>query len=324
MKRVYQSQTAVFREEYQVSSTPEQKRYMVYLASNFDGLSLERYEMERQLARHSMINVGFSCREDAGPYDWNLVRSQIEIADLFILLLGDTYGPMAPTGISYLHREFVHAKSLNKPTLAFIKNSLPEKLVNEDQRRLAGFHRIVVQQSPYKLWHLREELMTHVRASLGSPSLSIGTGWIPATNQSIAVEQPVKASPAAGLSASQRLARSRQLINLQITAKVYQGGNLSLEEVLLPARLDQLLVGISPQLKNGASEDRLRAHLEGVITPTVRTQLLKRHPQSHAVDDIRISRGQFQQVLRQWQELGYIASTGEGARAVWRVVNPQA
>ncbi|WP_430462455.1 DUF4062 domain-containing protein [Thalassolituus sp. LLYu03] len=308
-----------------MSSTPEQKRYMVYLASNFDGLSLERYEMERQLARHNMINVGFSCREDAGPYDWNLVRAQIEIADLFILLIGDTYGPMAPTGISYLHREFVHAKSLNKPTLAFIKNSLPEKHVTEDQRRLAGFHRIVVQQSPYKLWHLREELMTHVRASLSSPSLSVGPGWLPANvPQPAPVSQPVQAAPAAGLSASQRLAKSRQLVNMQITAKVYQGGNLSLEEVLLPARMDQLLIGISSVLKTGASEDRLRAHLEGVIAPTVKTQLLKRHQQAHAVDDIRISRGQFQQMLRQWQELGYADAQGDGARAVWRLTASQA
>lgn len=306
-----------------MSSTPEQKRFMVFLASNFEGLSLERYEMERQLARHNMINVGFSCREDAGPYDWNLVRNQIEMADLFILLLGDTYGPMAPTGISYLHREFVHAKSLNKPTLAFIKNSLPEKHINEDQRRLAGFHRIVVQQSPYKLWHLRDELLTHLRASLGSPSLAIGPGWVPANlAQPAPVSQPVQNTPSAGLSASQRLARSRQLVNLQVTAKVYQGGNLSLEEVLLPARMDQLLIGISSQLKAGASEDRLRSHLEGVIAPTVKTQLLKRHQQAHAVDDIRISRGQFQQMLRQWQELGYVSVAGEGSRAVWQSAGP--
>lgn len=108
-----------------MSNPPADKRYLVYLASNASGLDVERYEVQRLMARHGMVNVGLACREDAGPYDWNLVRSQIESADLFILLLGDDYGPMAPTGISFLHREFVHAKSLNKPTLAFIKNSLP-------------------------------------------------------------------------------------------------------------------------------------------------------------------------------------------------------
>lgn len=306
-----------------MTATAEQKRYLVYLASNQEGLDLERYEVSRLLARHGMYNIGFACRDDASPYDWNQVRAQIDDADIFILLLGDTYGPMAPTGISYLHREFVHARSLNKPVLAFIKNTLPEKLQTEDQRRLSGFHRIVIQQAPYKLWHLREELMTHVRASVSSPNLNKGSGWLPAELHRPAPAPQVQKTPAAQpIPASQRLARSRQLINLQITAKVYEAGNLSLEEVMLPARLDQLLVGISSQLQNGASEDRLRSHLESVIAPTVKTQLLKRHTKAHAVDDIRISRGQFQQMLKLWQELGYMAPSGEGARATWKVLNP--
>lgn len=306
-----------------MSSTPVDKRYLVYLASNSLGLDLERYEAHRQLARHGMVNVGFACREDAAPYDWDLVRSQIESADLFILLLGDDYGPMAPTGISYLHREFVHAKSLNKPTLAFIKNSLPEKNLTEDQRRLAGFHRIVAQQSSYKLWHLREELVSHVRASLSSSLLALGPGWVPA-DAARSADMPIAAEHhqehAEPLSVRQRLNLSRQIVNLQIAAKVYQGGNLSQEEVLLPVRLDQLLQGAMPLLRSGASEDRLRTHLEGIVAATVKTQLLKRNTQAHAVDDIRISRGQFQQVLRQWQNLGFVAVSGEGARAMWKAL----
>lgn len=301
-----------------MSSISADKRYLVYLASNARGLDVERYEVQRQMARHGMVNIGFSCREDAGPYDWNLVRSQIESADLFILLLGDEYGPMAPTGISFLHREFVHAKSLNKPTLAFIKNTLPEKNQTEDQRRLQGFHRIVAQQSPYKLWHLREELLTHVRACLSSNLLTIGPGWIPAVAASAAVTatESVRES-SEPVTARQRQARARQMLSLQITAKVYQGGNLSLEEVLLPARLDQLMSALSPLLQQSASEDRLRSQLESLVASTVRTQLLQRNPQAHAVDDIRLSRGQFQQMLRSWQEMGVIRSTGEGARTQW-------
>lgn len=303
-----------------MSSTPADKRYMVYLASNAQGLDIERYEMQRQLARHGMVNIGFACRDDAGPYDWNLVRSQIESADLFILLLGDDYGPMAPIGISYLHREFVHAKSLNKPTLAFIKNSLPEKNHSEEQRRLAGFHRIVAQQSPYKVWHLREELLSQVRAALSSNLLTIGPGWVPShcavavAGPAAAVVVPDKTEP---LTARQRLARSRQMLNLQVTAKVYQGGNLSLEEVLLPARLDQLFSSLAPQLKQAVSEDRLRTQLEVAISATVKAQLLQRREKAHAVDDIRISRAQFHQMLQSWQELGLIRSSGDASRSLW-------
>lgn len=302
-----------------MSNPPADKRYLVYLASNASGLDIERYEVQRLMARYGMVNVGFACREDAGPYDWNLVRSQIESADLFILLLGDDYGPMAPTGISFLHREFVHAKSLNKPTLAFIKNSLPEKNHTDSQRRLLGLHRVVAQQSPYKLWHLREELLSQVRAALSSNLLTIGPGWIPAQCSVAAV--PAAAAAVVqdeSLSPRQRQARSRQMLNLQITAKVYQGGNLALEEVLLPARLDKLLSPLQALLQKGASEDRLRGQLEGLIAPTVREQLLQRRPNAHAVDDIRISRSQFQQMLQNWKVLGLIRVSGESGRSVWQ------
>lgn len=303
-----------------MSNPPANKRYLVYLASNAQGLDVERYEVRRLMARQGMVDIGFACREDAGPYDWNLVRSQIESADLFILLLGDQYGPMAPTGISFLHREFVHAKSLNKPTLAFIKNNLPEKNHTEEQRRLLGLHRIVVQQSPYKLWHLREELLSQVRSALASNLLTIGPGWIPA--QCSVPSAPAVAEPAARnekvMSARQRQAQSRQMLNLQVTAKVYKGGNLSLEEVLLPARLDKLFNPLQALLQDGASEDRLRVLLEGLIAATVREQLLQRRPNAHAVDDIRISRTQFQQMLKSWQELGLVASRGEPGRLAWK------
>ena len=301
---------------------PEQKHHLVYLASTAEGLELERYELERQLARHNMINVGFAYREDASPYDWNLVRQQIEKAELFVLLLGDSYGPMAPTGISFLHREFVHAQTLGKPIVSFVKNTLPERNLTEEQRRLSGFHRVVTQQSPYKLWHLRDELMSHVRNTLGSQQLR--GGWAP-VNYGAAEPVSVTESPAplakakSKLSAKQRMARAKQVVSLQVAAKVYEAGNLSREEVLLPVRLDHLLQGVLHLLRSGASEDRLRAQLESVISKKISDQLLKRHPQAHAVDDVKISRGQFQQVLKSWEGLGLVVGRGEPGRSVWSV-----
>ena len=302
---------------------PEQKHYLVYLASTAEGLELERYEVERQLARHHMINTGFAYRKDAGPYDWNLVRAQIEKSDMFVLLLGDHYGPMAPTGISFLHREFVHAQTLGKPILAFIKNTLPERNLTEEQRRLSGFHRIVTQQASYKLWHLRDELLSHVNAAFASQALP--GGWLPMAQHghvSAAQSEPLAVSdgkPSSKLTVQQRLARARQVISLQVAAKVYEAGNLSREEVFLPVRSDQLLQGVAHLLRLGASEDRLRSQLESVITKKVSEQLLKRHPQAHAVDDIRISRGQFQQILKSWEALGLVAGKGEPGRSVWTV-----
>lgn len=303
---------------------PEQKHYLVYLASTAEGMELERYEVERMLARHNMVNIGFAYRPEASAYDWNLVRAQIEKADLFVLLLGDSYGPMAPTGISFLHREFVHAQTLGKPIVSFIKNTLPEKNLSEEQRRLSGFHRVVTQQSSYRLWHLRDELLSHIKNTLANQKLE--GGWLPQSSSVApkAESNPKPSSqtsvaPASNLSAKQRLARAKQVVSLQIAAKVYEAGNLTREEVFLPVRLDQLLQGVLHLLRNGASEDRLRSQLESVISKKVSNQLLKRHPQAHAVDDVRISRGQFQQILKSWQSLGLVNGRGEPGRSVWTV-----
>jgi hypothetical protein len=306
---------------------PEGKRQLVYLASNVEGLELERYEIERQLARMNMTNVGFPCRDDADGYDWNLARKQIELAEFFILLTGDTYGPMAPTGISFLHREFVHARTLNKPIIAFVKSTSVNG-TSPEQSRLKGFHQLVMQQAQYKLWHFRDELLAHVRNAVSGMEGRLGEGWVRAANKSELpasaasvvpvtshiADQPVVANT---LSVRERLEKSRQTVHLQISAKVYQGGNLSREELILPARIDQLYRALTGPLSSSISEDRLRSHLEAAISDTVKKQLLKRRPQAHAVDDIRISKGQFRTILDTWQELGIASSNGEGARSYW-------
>lgn len=297
------------------------KRYLVYLASNQPGLDIERYEISRLLAQHGMLNIGLPCWDDASPYDWELVKEQIEIADLFILLLGDGYGPVLPTGISYLHREFVHAKSLNKPVLAFLKNSLPEQLVTEEQRRLAGLHRIITQQAAYKFWHLRDELLAHVRAAVSSSLLTIGPGWVP-TNSSANNQQetrPQSSQNKESLTNRQRQSLSRQMLNLQVSSKVYEGGNLTLINSFVPSRLDLLYQILQGLLQEGASEDRLRKHVEQLIAEDVKKEQLERHPNAHAVDDIRVSRNQFQQILKSWNDLDLVKFSGIGSRVVWQL-----
>lgn len=295
------------------------KCHLVYLASNQTGLDIERFEITRLMAQFGMVNTGLACREDASPYNWEVSRSLIESADLFILLLGDDYGPMLPTGISYLHREFVHAKSLNKPVLAFVKNSIVGEPKNEDQRRLTSFHRTVMQQSAYKLWHLREELLLHVRAAISSNLLTIGPGWVPVNKVNMQGEDKTEPKKEVQITGRQKQVISRQILNLQVTSKVYQGGNLTLTESYVPSRLDLLFETLKDLLKAGASEDRLRKKIEAMVAENVKKEQLKKYPQAHAVDDVRLSRSQFQQILKSWHDLGLVSYSGSGIRVSWKL-----
>jgi Domain of unknown function (DUF4062) len=293
------------------------KRFLVYVASNHTGLESERYEVTRQLARMGILCCGFPCREDTSPYDWNLARSQIEDADLFVMILGDEYGPMAPTGISYLHREMVHAQSLAKPVLSFVKNSLPSQQQTEDQRRLAGFHG-VVSKGTYRLWHLREELIAHVKTAVVNGLSNKSGGWLKLDSVDEAPTKPLPES-AARVDSKQWMLKTRQLMRLQFSAKVYEAGNNTLEEISVSQRWDALFVCAGAILKSPSSEDRLRQGLESLVEGEVKRRLLQQHPSAHAVDDIRINRGQFQQLLEQWLEHDLVVKQQRGGRSAWQL-----
>lgn len=302
---------------------PATQRHMVYLASNMDGLELERYEVERVLARQGMTNVGFACPREGLAYDWDFARQQIELADVFVLLVGDDYGQVSQTGISALHREYVHARTLDIPVYAFLKNPPSGNNLDADQTRLRGFYQLVTQQVGYKLWHLRDELTALVKATVNP---DFGPGWVRAEPAAKAAPAsvpttPKKAATSSQLSPRERLELNRKTINLLVQAKVYQGGNLSREELALPAKLDQLYRALQSSFASDTSEDRIRGSLEAIISDTVRRKLLERNPDAHAVDDIRIPKEQFRSVLETWQQLGQVHQSSHSGRDYWRSSN---
>lgn len=296
------------------------KRFLVYVASNQNGLESERYEVTRQLARMGILCCGFPCREDTSPYDWNLAKSQIEDADLFIMILGDEYGPMAPTGISYLHRELVHAQSLSKPVLSFVKNSLPAHQQTEDQRRLAGFHG-VVSKGTFRLWHLREELISHVKTAVVNTLGNKTGGWLKldSSENELAPETSTEPRVKSKVDTKQWMLKTRQLIRMQFSAKVYEAGNNTLEEISVSLRWDAIFGAVGEVMRAASSEDRLRGVLEKLVDSEVKRRLLQQHPSSHAVDDIRINREQFQSLLKQWLEHDLIVKNLRGTRSAWQL-----
>jgi hypothetical protein len=294
------------------------KRFLVYVASNHKGLESERYEVTRQLARMGILCCGFPCSEDISPYDWNLTRSQIEDSDLFIMILGDEYGPMAPTGISYLHRELVHAQSLSKSVLFFVKNVLPTQQQTEDQRRLSGFHGLI-SKIPFRLWHLKEELLSHVKIAVVNALIDKTGGWLKLdTDKSILVSGTGKPT-ANKVDNKQWALSSRQLMPMTFSAKVYEAGNNTLEEVSVSLRWDAIFGEVGEAMRVASSEDRLRGVLEKLVVAEVKRRLLQQHPSSHAVDDIRINRGQLQGLLAQWSEHDLIENNQRGARNAWQL-----
>ena len=298
------------------------KRFLVYVASNHQGLQNERYEVERQLVRMGILCCGFPCRDDISPYDWNLSRSQIEDADLFLMIVGDEYEPMAPTGISFLHRELVHAQSLSKPVLSFVKNSLPTSAQTEDQRRLAGFHKVISKES-YRLWHLREELISHVKSGVVNALTNKSGGWMKLPTSSEVEKSEIKKT---ALPSKDKKTKNinkhwqkqvREPVLIKFSSKVYEAGNNTLQETAISQQWGVLFKCAGGIMKRPSSDDRLRQGIESLVQSEVTQRILSQHPAAHAVDDIRINRGQFQRLLDQWLEYNLVSKTQQGGRSAW-------
>lgn len=286
------------------------RKLQIYLASNYEVNGRDRYDAERELMRLGHFVSGVPCREDI-DYDWDLARKLIDDCDFFVCLLGDLYGPMSPNGLSHLHREFVHAQSQGKPVLSFIKNTLVAGPRNDDQRRLAGFHQVVSKHN-YRLWHLRDELVSHVKMSLPGLISALPGGWQaaePEKASSSIVDSIKRKLPSAGRSASQSF---KKTVRLQMSAKVYQAGNNQLKEVIITERGDRVFAWLAPMLEQQCAEDHLRTEVERNVAEEVEQKLLHSNSEAHAVDDIRINRVQFHRMLEEWVSAGLVEHDKDG------------
>lgn len=296
------------------------KKYLVYVCSNYQGLEQERLELCKMIAKLGAIPVSVPYDPEGSPYDWMIVKQLIDDSDYFVCLLGDHYGPLSNTGISYVHKEVVYAQSKNKPMVSFLKNSMGNlKLSAAERQHLEGFKRLLI-QSAYKYWHLQDELTTHVRNSIGYLFTSkVQTGWhkkgegVSSAGNKPAEKAVVKAN------AREFLAKSRQSVPLRFSAKVFVRGNFSIIERQIPVKLDDLFLAMAPQLVHPVGEDRMKNALEDYIADHHKALFSDGVDSAHAVADIKLLVSQFQQVKVQIRALGLIEEAG--AAGTWRLTS---
>jgi hypothetical protein len=284
---------------------------LVYIASSAS-LTPERFECERLCAAAGTLTNGMVWQHDKVEYDWSLVREQIEMADAFLFVLGEEYGQISQTGISYQHRELVYARSLQKPIMVLIKNTHEGPSQSEDARRLADFHAILMKEFPFRVWHLGDELSVYVNLTLqGWQRTSVGTWMREANASDVAIPITGKTTPKQSISSFRKSFQppSREVIGLLLQANVYRNGNLSLQRQTLEVREDQLWQGILPLLRLGISENSL--------TPKMSTLLLGQHQGAHAVDDVRVERAQFHRILMAWRERGLVECSTDNGQTFW-------
>ena len=287
------------------------KDYLLIYVSSLPDDAAARFEVDRHIALAGAVGSGLAWDGRYAQYDWELVKRQIAQADTFLLLLGESYGPTTPTGISFQHRELVYAQSLHKPVYYLMQTGMEGN--RSSDVRLQELRQQVRSQVSGKIWHLLDELTVHVKTLLKNWDRDVraltGMSEESSTVQLSTRSIPAKITPVG--------TPPRKDIELIAQANVYRGGNLAHQLIKLPMKTDRIWRSILPLLRLGASEDRLRKHMEQVLTAEVKARLLSDNPGSHAVDGVRVERNQFRRVLDDWSSDGYIEHVRQGARTIW-------
>lgn len=272
-----------------------------------------RFEVDRQIALAGAVSTGLAWDDRYAPYDWELVKRQIAQADAFLLLLGEGYGATTPTGISYQHRELVHAQSLHKPVYHLTHTSMDGREANDI--RLNELRQQVRAQIGGKIWHLKDELTVHARTLVQSWTKDVSV--LRSLKEDSAQAESQARSRLQAVRNTPRTLPERKTIELMTQANVYRGGNLAPQLLKLPMKTDRIWRSILPLLRLGTSEDRLRSHMEQVLAAEVKARLLSEHPGSHAVDGVKIERNQFRKLLQDWAGGGFVVDMKQGARTIW-------
>jgi hypothetical protein len=250
----------------------------------------------------------------SGEYNWNMVRDSIDKCDIFILLVGNSYGMLSDTGESYIHREAVYAKSRQKTVIALLKNAELKAMSETAMQRLRSLHRLMM-SGVFKYWSNKEDILLLARQVLRdqlSPGFHVDAK-VEKQQQSEQILQSI----------------TDTLFKLEtypftFTAKVYAHGNCHHVQVKIEMSWEHTFVSIGTMMTNPITEDRMRGALQAYAELQYQSEFLDVIQDGHAVDDVRCNEIEFQRLKAYLKGAGVIERVvfeRSGLRNYWQLTS---
>ena len=150
------------------------KKYQVFISSTYVDLKEERQKVLDAVLALYQIPIGMEMFSAADEEQWEIIKSQIDVTDYYVLIIGNRYGSVIPdgpdAGISYTEKEFNYAVSQGVPVLAYlIDEDVPVKpsyVEKENIDKLKAFKKRVCDGREVVWWKTPDELATKVSHSL--------------------------------------------------------------------------------------------------------------------------------------------------------------
>ncbi|WP_321503438.1 DUF4062 domain-containing protein [Breoghania sp.] len=162
-----------------------EKIFHVFVSSTYSDLIEERKKVSEAVAKAGYVAEGMEIFPASSQKQMSFIERVIDRCDYYILILAGRYGSLAEDGLSYTEKEFLHAKSMGIPVLAFIRNDLENLPINkieedlENKQRLSTFIDSLKNESMVDFWANPDELSTKALAALSQARVTFeGVGWI--------------------------------------------------------------------------------------------------------------------------------------------------
>lgn len=103
------------------------RRLRVFVSSTMKDLPNERFAVVDRLKSFNVDVINAEDIKPSGHNSWETLEAEINSADIFVLILGSTYGwipndgPKKELGLSVTHLELKHAQEFGIPVLSFLK-----------------------------------------------------------------------------------------------------------------------------------------------------------------------------------------------------------
>ncbi len=284
----------------------EKSRSLVYISADPKDTGEALYTLNRVVMQLGGLPVQSYYMQGAGEYDWPLVRSLIDECEVYVLLVGNSYGAISDTGESYIHREAVYAKSKRKPVVAILKNAELKSLSMQSVQRLKSLHRLMM-SGTFKYWNNREDLLLIGRQVLRDhlkPQLKLSSG------QNLSAPESRLREMASDSFFEQ------DSYPLRFTGKVFAHGNCHevTSKVLLSWNISFLNIG--SMMTSPVTEDRMRGALEDLVAESYRGQFMSSIPDAHALADVRCNEIEFQRLKAYLKSAGVIENVDSGSGGI--------
>jgi hypothetical protein len=333
----------------------KEQRYRVFIAHDVPELGDIAVETSYELVKHQCIPMGIGLSPSANNNHWEIMRAMIDESDVVFLLVGNSYGQLSPSGVSYVHMAYIYASTQGKPIFPFCLNPPDsEKSTNAhliEFRKLLSSHKV-------RYWTVEADLRKQLLMAVRKVKTAHNIGLMPASSKSqtvapVVVSNPVsqtnhmseikalkreleEAKKALALNsssgsittgassarpASVGVASKNKTVMVSYSAKVFRGGNFKTITDSWNMTWDSIFLAVAPHMLKPISEEKMRLVISASLATDVQEPIKKRYPESHAVADIRLSNDSINRIKIYLRGQDLIREVMQGRDIRWKLTD---